>query len=181
MAGRGRPGPAPQTAKREQYAALIARGVNYSEACRIVGINRRTGKRWRHGRTITTYREEAGRLIRWARTNKLTTTQVASTKWNGPAQLLDHQHRWDTARRLLHDDNLKPEDRLAGLLILLYAQTATAISRMAIEQIHVDDNDVRLRLGRVPIQLPEPVATLARTVVSNRKGHATIGTLTPSP
>jgi transposase, IS30 family len=51
--GRGRPGPAPQTAKREQFAALIARGVNYSEACRIVGINRRTGKRWRHGRTIT--------------------------------------------------------------------------------------------------------------------------------
>jgi transposase, IS30 family len=53
MAGRGRPGPAPQTTKREQYAALIARGVSYSEACRIVGINRRTGKRWRHGRTIT--------------------------------------------------------------------------------------------------------------------------------
>jgi IS30 family transposase len=52
MAG-GRPGPAPQTAKRERYAALIARGVSFSEACRIVGINRRTGKRWRHGRTIT--------------------------------------------------------------------------------------------------------------------------------
>jgi IS30 family transposase len=27
MAGRGRPGVAPQTVKREQYAALIARGV----------------------------------------------------------------------------------------------------------------------------------------------------------
>jgi transposase, IS30 family len=51
--GRGRPGSAPQTAKREQYATLIARGVSYSQACRIVGINRRTGKRWRHGRTIT--------------------------------------------------------------------------------------------------------------------------------
>jgi hypothetical protein len=34
---RGRPGPAPQTAKREQYAALIARGVSFSEACRMVG------------------------------------------------------------------------------------------------------------------------------------------------
>ena len=56
MAGRGRPGSAPQTAKREQYAALIARGVNNAKACRIVGINRRTGKRWRHGRTITTSR-----------------------------------------------------------------------------------------------------------------------------
>src|SRR5262245_58320663 len=53
MAGRGRPGPAPQTAKRERFAELIARGVNNSEACRIVGVNRKTGKRWRHGRTIT--------------------------------------------------------------------------------------------------------------------------------
>ena len=53
MAGRGRPGPAPQVEKREQFARLIAQGVNNSEACRIVGINRRTGKRWRHGRTIT--------------------------------------------------------------------------------------------------------------------------------
>jgi IS30 family transposase len=49
----GRPGPAPQAAKREQFARLIARGVSNSEACRIVGINPRTGKRWRHGRTIT--------------------------------------------------------------------------------------------------------------------------------
>jgi transposase, IS30 family len=62
MAG-GRPGPAPQTAKREHYAALIARGVSYSEECRIVGINRRTGKRWRHGRTIT---GSGGRRLHYA-------------------------------------------------------------------------------------------------------------------
>jgi transposase, IS30 family len=51
--GRGRPGVAPQTAKREQYARLIAQGVSSVQACRIVGVNPRTGKRWRHGRTIT--------------------------------------------------------------------------------------------------------------------------------
>ena len=49
----GRPGPAPQTAKREWFARLIARGVSNAEACRIVGVNPRIGKRWRHGRTIT--------------------------------------------------------------------------------------------------------------------------------
>ena len=128
-----------------------------------------------------TYREEAGRFIRWARASKLTTGHLAAARWNGPAQPLDHQHRWDTARRLLHDDALKPEDRLAGLLVLLYAQGATAISRMTVEQIRLSDDGVRLRLGRVPIQLPEPAATLARTVAANRKGHATIGALTPSP
>ncbi|MBV9648828.1 MAG: IS30 family transposase [Pseudonocardiales bacterium] len=53
MAGRGRPGSAPQTEKREWFARLIAQGVSSSQACRIVGVNRRTGKRWRHGRTIT--------------------------------------------------------------------------------------------------------------------------------
>lgn len=49
----GRPGPAPQKAKREWFTRLIAQGVSNSEACRIVGVNRRTGKRWRHGRTVT--------------------------------------------------------------------------------------------------------------------------------
>lgn len=39
----------------------------------------------------------------------------------------------------------------------------------------------RLHLGHAPIQLPEPIAALARTVAGNRKGHATIGALTPSP
>src|SRR5437763_16313002 len=52
--GRRGPGALPQVEKREQFARLIAQGFNNSEACRIVGINRRTGKRWRHGRTITT-------------------------------------------------------------------------------------------------------------------------------
>ena len=38
--------------KQEWFARLIAQGVSNSEACRIVGINRRTGTRWRYGRTI---------------------------------------------------------------------------------------------------------------------------------
>ncbi len=41
-------------AQRQEFAALIARGVSNAEACRFVGVNRRTGTRWRFGRTITT-------------------------------------------------------------------------------------------------------------------------------
>jgi transposase, IS30 family len=61
--GRRGPGALPQAGKREQYARLIAQGYNNSEACRVVGINRRTGKRWRHGRTITT---RDGRRLHYA-------------------------------------------------------------------------------------------------------------------
>lgn len=54
MAGRGRQGPAPDVEKREQFARLIAQGVSNRRACQIVGIARKTGTRWRLGRTITT-------------------------------------------------------------------------------------------------------------------------------
>ena len=53
MAGRGRPGRPPEAWKRERFARLIARGVTSAEACRIVGVHLKTGKRWRLGRTIT--------------------------------------------------------------------------------------------------------------------------------
>ncbi len=59
----GVPGPAPETAKREQFARLIARGVPNAEACRVVGINRRTGTRWRRGRTITS---GSGKAVHYA-------------------------------------------------------------------------------------------------------------------
>ena len=52
---------------------------------------------------------------------------------------------------------------------------------MTTGQFQAGDDGVRLRLGRVPIHLPEPVATIARTVLANRKGHATIGARQPSP
>jgi transposase, IS30 family len=59
MAGERRsPGPAPQAEKRACWAALIAQGVSNSEACRRAGVHRKTGVRWRHGRTV---RDHVGR------------------------------------------------------------------------------------------------------------------------
>ena len=49
----GRPGRPPFAAKREQFGRLIARGVGSAEACRIVGVHPKTGKRWRLGRAVT--------------------------------------------------------------------------------------------------------------------------------
>ncbi|MFE6496552.1 IS30 family transposase [Streptomyces sp. NPDC057748] len=39
--------------EREEYFQLMEQGVSSREACRIVGINRRTGKRWRNGTNAT--------------------------------------------------------------------------------------------------------------------------------
>ncbi|MEU9337526.1 IS30 family transposase [Streptomyces sp. NPDC048290] len=39
--------------ERAEYFRLMDQGVSSREACRIVGINRRTGKRWRNGTNAT--------------------------------------------------------------------------------------------------------------------------------
>jgi len=52
MAGRGRPGVEPLVEQRELFVSLIAAGVSNSAACRTVGVNLRTGTRWRYGRSI---------------------------------------------------------------------------------------------------------------------------------
>jgi IS30 family transposase len=48
----GRRGPEPDHTKREAFARLISEGVPSLRASRIVGIDPRTGKRWRNGRRI---------------------------------------------------------------------------------------------------------------------------------
>ncbi|MEV1035375.1 IS30 family transposase [Streptomyces sp. ADI95-17] len=40
----------PLTREREEYLRLVDLGISNTEACRIVGINRRTGMRWLYGR-----------------------------------------------------------------------------------------------------------------------------------
>lgn len=53
-----KPGPAPLAERRDQYLRLMAQGMSNSAACREVGINRRTGTRWRYGRKVV---DRAGR------------------------------------------------------------------------------------------------------------------------
>jgi uncharacterized protein YidB (DUF937 family) len=122
-----------------------------------------------------THRREAGHFVRWARTQKLTSLDFPATKWGGPARVLDTEERWDQARRLLHDTTLRPEDRLAGLLVLLYAQWPSAISRLTLDHLQLDDDTVQLRLGREPITLPDPLASLTRHLIATRHGHAVLG------
>jgi len=121
------------------------------------------------------HRTDAGNFVRWARRNKLTTLDFAAVKWGGPSGVIDTETRWEQARWLLHDDSLRPEDRLAGLLVLLYAQRTTAISRLTLSHVQASGGQALIRLGREPVVLPEPVDALALQVAAIRRGHAALG------
>lgn len=127
------------------------------------------------------YRIDAGNFVRWAKKQKLTRLEFPATRWSGPSGLIDTETRWEQARWLLHDTTLKTEDRLAGLLVLLYAQWPAALSRLTVDHVEQRDEQVRLRLGQEPIVLPEPLAELILQVVATRRGKAVIGDQGSSP
>ncbi|GAB3998178.1 hypothetical protein GCM10029992_23250 [Glycomyces albus] len=52
------------TAERRAFLQLMSEGVSNKEACRIVGIDERTGRKWRNGRKYVT---RSGIVIRTAR------------------------------------------------------------------------------------------------------------------
>ncbi|MQA17296.1 MAG: hypothetical protein GEV09_25175 [Pseudonocardiaceae bacterium] len=129
----------------------------------------------------TTHHSAAGNFVRWASKQKLTNLDFPTVRWSGPSVVIDTETRWDHARQLLHDDTLKPEDRVAGLLVLLYTQWPATISRLTLDHVDAAEHEVRIRLGHEPVILPEPLATLVRQVVATRRGHATIGDHGSSP
>ncbi|KOV92303.1 hypothetical protein [Streptomyces sp. NRRL B-3648] len=76
------------------------------------------------------------------------------------ATFIDQDDRWQLIRRLLHDDGIDLPDRVAGLLVLLFAQPLTHIVRITPNEITVSDAKVTLTLGSKPLELPPPVDEL---------------------
>lgn len=171
-----------QVVSARQHVKAAAAVLDWLTAHHLTLASARQGhlETWLTGDEVT-HRREAGHFIRWANKQNLTTLEFPATRWDGPTGEIDTETRWKQARRLLHDGTLKPEDRLAGLLVLLYAQWPAAISRLTVDHVQNRDEQVLIRLGREPIVLPEPLAELVQHIVRTRRGHAAIGDTGTSP
>ncbi|MGM9383135.1 site-specific integrase [Streptomyces antibioticus] len=117
----------------------------------------------------STYPRETSHFVRWCVTHRhahdLTYPAVA---WPGPTTALDTERRWALARRLLHDDTISVADRVAGLLLLLYAQRPAAICRLTTAHVIRGGDRTRIQCGSRPIAVPEPVAGLVRDLATTR-------------
>ncbi|MGH6997719.1 MAG: hypothetical protein ACREEO_05960 [Phenylobacterium sp.] len=88
---------------------------------------------------------------------------------NGPARAVDADARWALARRLLHDDTLDPADRLAGTLVVLYAQPVARIARLRTDDVHHNGDAVYLSFGRDHVLIPHPLDELVRQLPWRRQ------------
>ncbi|MEU9198356.1 hypothetical protein [Streptomyces hundungensis] len=130
----------------------------------------------------STYPDETGHFIRWSVTHRhATKLHFPATRWTGPATAIDTERRWQDVRRLLHDTTLTVPDRVAGLLLLLYAQRPRTIAHLTTHHVLAKGSHVEIAFGSKPIVLPEPLAELVRELVATRTERARPHTPDPSP
>jgi hypothetical protein len=79
----------------------------------------------------------------------------------------DHDRRWALARRLLTEDTVALTDRVAGLLVLLYAQRVTKITRLTTDQVTHTDHGVEILLGGQPVAVPSAFGDLISNLIAD--------------
>ena len=70
--------------------------------------------------------------------------------------------------RLLSGHDLPLRSRVAGIIVLLYAQPLSRIVRLTVDDLTRDSDQVLLRLGKPPSPVPTPVAELLLAWIAQR-------------
>ncbi|WP_353748367.1 MULTISPECIES: recombinase XerD [unclassified Paenarthrobacter] len=92
------------------------------------------------------------------------------------------QQRLNWLRELLEDNRDSLPYRIAGILLLLYAQPLTRVAALRISAVTVNDitGAVRITLGKHPLPVPQPFAELLKQHIRKRPNLGT-GTGAQSP
>jgi hypothetical protein len=126
--------------------------------------------------TGTTSCHHARAFVAWATTRGHTRgLDIPPRARSDQITQIEDDHRWALARSLLHHDSHATEDRVAGLLVLLYGQPPARIARLTRDQITLTPDQAQLALGATPLDLPAPLDELARQLLGRRHGHAAVG------
>lgn len=83
--------------------------------------------------------------------------------------LPEHGERWALVQRLLDDDTITTSDRVAGLLVLLYAQRAARITQLTTKHVAITHDTVELSLTATPISLPPAVGNLVLQLLDEQR------------
>jgi len=78
-----------------------------------------------------------------------------------------------TLRRLLDDDTIELGDRVAGLLVLLFAQPVARIRSLTVSDLEQRDDELWLHVGAACLPLPERLALLITELITKRRNMDT--------
>ncbi len=108
-------------------------------------------------------------FLRWTMaTGHLPTLELPRLPITRAAPITQHR-RLELLGQVLTDDHRPLRSRVAACLMLLFAQPATRIVRLTVDDItRTDDGGVFIRFGQPPTPVPEPFATLLLQATAQR-------------
>lgn len=107
-------------------------------------------------------------FLNWAmKADRMPALTIPYRSTRNPAPI-GQQHRIAALQRLVTNEALPLQSRVAGSLILLFAQPAARIVRLTIDDVLQDGDDTSLRLGDPPVPVPEPLASLLLAYLADR-------------
>ncbi|MGA5132691.1 hypothetical protein ACPCTO_23095, partial [Streptomyces olivoreticuli] len=107
-------------------------------------------------------------FLLWCMASKLTRRFQLPTAATRRASPITQHERVNLLGRLLADHGLPLRTRIAGTIVLLYAQPLSRVVRLTIDDVTNDNGLVLLRLGDPPSPVPEPAAGLLLHWIDNR-------------
>jgi hypothetical protein len=117
-------------------------------------------------------------FLQWAKARRLAgDLHVPFATTRSPAAPVADDERWALIERLLHDQAVAIDLRVAGLFALLYGQPLTRIVRLTTGHVTHANDRVAVRFGNDDLVLPEPLGQLT-LALRDRRGHAALGNQT---
>ncbi|MEE6140767.1 recombinase XerD [Mycobacterium sp. 050128] len=128
-----------------------------------------------------TTRLKVRNLLAWAKKTRLNNSVQITHRQPPPSRALTEEQRLAWLRELLHGDSESLAYRVAGILLLLFAQPLTKIAALPTSAIASTENEVRISLGQEPIPVPRPFADMLANHMRRRPNLGAAGGVADSP
>ncbi len=124
-----------------------------------------------------------GHLIRtfiiWCKKMRVNRSITLGHRQAKTVRVLTQDQRLEWIRELLSGDSESLPYRVAGTLLLLYAQPLVKVAAIPMSKVLVAPDGLSLELGATPSPVPEPFAELLKSHITNRPNLRTAGADNP--
>jgi hypothetical protein len=131
--------------------------------------------------TGPTTRTKIRSFVAWAKKTKLNTAMHLDLQQPKSTRLLTQDQRLAWIKELLAGDVESLPYRVAGTLLLLYAQPLVRIATLKTTVVHVTQDQVRISLGAEPIPVSAPFAGMLKHHLHNRPNLRTDANMAARP
>jgi hypothetical protein len=128
-----------------------------------------------------TTRRKVRNLLAWAKKARVNKSVQITHQQPPPSSALTQDQRLAWLQELLTGDSETLTYRVAGILLLLFAQPMTKIAALPTSAITLTENEVRITLAQEPIPVPRPFADMLTNHMGNRPNLRTTGGVKDNP